>query len=136
MNDNTKVLDQNPSVSPTAMGTQGSVQSNINIGSMRKEQASAVSVEPNLSEFIKPEIEKPNIDQEQKDMGVVTKSEAPDLTFEHKQIGLEHSGATVPVPPGPTGLVQFSEKKDISDSGTWLNTLTEKVQKVLKLLGV
>ncbi|MBI2613912.1 MAG: hypothetical protein HYW62_04005 [Candidatus Levybacteria bacterium] len=124
------VLDRNLTSAPVS-GSQVKPQ----MGSLNKEQAPPVAFEPNLSEFIKPEAE-PNVDQEQRDMGVVVTKEAPNLAPQDRQIGLRHSGATVPVPKGPTGLVQISQKGDISNSGTWLDELTEKVRKVMKLMGI
>lgn len=98
MSDDTKILDQNPVAQALPP---------VQTGYIHKEQAPPVTVEPNLSEFIKPEVEKPNIDQEQTDMGVMAKKEVPDLTPEHEEIGLKYSGPSVPVPPGPTGLVHI-----------------------------
>lgn len=128
MNDNTKVLDQNP--------ISGLVASNVvvpQVGSSNKEQAPHAVVESKLSEFIKPEVEKPNVDQEQKDMGVVVKSDKPDLTFEHEELGVVHSGPNVTVLPAPTGLVQISEKRNINNSSTWYDWLLKRVDKVMKL---
>jgi hypothetical protein len=82
---------------------------------------------PEAKHEIGPELQK---------LGVQETKNAPDLPFEHKQIGMEHSGATVPVPSGPTGLVQIPGEKNIDNSSTWRNVLTEKVQKVGELLGV
>lgn len=128
MSNDTQVLDRNP-VSHPVFGNQVQPQ----MGSLNKEAPIATGL-PELKPA-GPEA-KHDIDQQLKDLGVEEKKDSPDLTFEHKQIGLEHSGATVPVPPGPTGLVQISQKEDISSSGTWLDTLREKVRKVMKLIGL
>ena len=129
MNDNTKVLDQNPVSAPVSNNV---VQPT---GSMLKEQA---PMEQNLSEFVRPAGPEavPSLPQEVSESGVEVNRDHPDLTFEHKQIGLEHSGATAPVPSVPTGLVQISQEKDINSSGTWLNALIEKVEKIMRLMGV
>ena len=126
MSNDTQVLDRNPVSVPTSNNV---VQPQV--GSLNKEQAPPVAFEPDLSEFIKPEAE-PNVDQEQKDMGVVATKEAPDLT---QIVDMQHAGPSVPVPLSPTGLIQISEKEDISNSHTWLNTLKEKVRKVKELMG-
>lgn len=126
MGNDVKIADQNP-----ISGIQ--VQPSSPVGVANKETGSIPSI---ISEITPagPEV-RPNISQESVELGVKEIQDRPNLTFQHQQIGLEHSGATVPVPAGPTGLVQISEKKDIGSSGTWLNALVEKVQKVMRLMG-
>lgn len=140
MNDNTKVLDQNPSTvaqvgpvqpqtpvqpaAPAAFDAATVGIANKEMGPIR-----VAEIRPAGTEV------RHEISQESAELGVREVQDRLDLTLKHQQIGLEHSGATVPVPLGPTGLVQIP-KKDISSSATWLNALTEKIQKVLKLMGV
>lgn len=67
---------------------------------------------------------------------IEVKNDNPTLTEEHKQIGVEYAGPSVQPPTEPSGLVQIPQTTDINNSDTWLNALTEKIQKVMKLLGV
>ena len=117
MNDSTKVLDQNPvSVAP--------IQPAAPVGGANKEMGPIPPVVPEIrpsgSEV------KPKISKESTELGVKEVQDRPDLT---QIANMQHAGPSVPVPLRPIGLVQISEKKDISNSGTWLDALTEKVQK-------
>ena len=130
MVDNTKVLDQNPVSSPIA---GSSVQPQV--GFLHKEQD---PIGQNLSEFVRPsgpEVS-PNLTHEVTESGVKVPTDKPFLTPAHIESGLAHSGPDVTVPADPTGLVQISEKQDITSSGTWLNTLMGRIKKVMKLMGV
>ena len=127
MNNDNKIVDQNPSV-----GNQ--VQASTPLGVANKEIGPIPSVIPEIIPA-GPEV-KHGISQELQELGVEEKKDAPDLTSGHKQIGVEHSGATVPIPSGPIGLVQIPEVTDINSSGTWLNTLMGRIQKVMELMGV
>ena len=124
MNTDAKILDQNP-----VPGSQ--VAPSAPVGVANKEVEPIPSVVPEIRPA-GPEV-KHEISQESAGLGVKEVQNRPDLT---NTTDIQHAGPSVPIPPGPTGLVQISEKKDISNSGTWLNTLTEKVEKVLRLLGV
>ena len=130
MNNDNKIVDQNP-------GTpQAPIQPVPGVGGANKEAVRPV-VAP-VSEFVRPsgaEIT-PNIPPEVSSADVKLQSDRPDLTSEHTQIGLVHSPETVAVPTAPSGLVKIPQTGDARDSDTWLNTLTEKVEKVLRLLGV
>jgi len=127
MNDNAKILDQNP-------GPITPVQPVAPVGIANKEMGPIPSVVPEIRPS-GPEAGH-NIDQSSTELGVKEVQDRPSLTSEHKEIGLEHSGATAPVPTGPTGLVQIPQTKDIESSSTWLNAVIEKVRKLGKLLGV
>lgn len=136
MNDNTKVLDQNPVSVPVANNV---VQPQ---GSLSKEKA---PIGPNLSEFIRPAGPEgsPNVSKEEKAAGVEVKSDKPNLTFEHKELGVDHAGPHVSVPTSPSGKVTLpmSEEEVTAqlktgqddDSGKWLAGLIRKVIKVFGL---
>jgi len=121
MNDNAKILDQNP-------GPITPVQPVASVGIANKEMGPIGIAEIRPAG---PEV-KHEIDQESVELGVKEIQDRPDLT---QIVDMQHAGPSVPVPPGPTGLVQISEKTDTSESNTWLNALTKKVQKVMQLMG-
>ncbi len=123
MSNDAKTLDQNP-----VSGNQ--VQPWVPVGVANKEIGPIPSVVPEIRPA-GPEV-KHEISQESVKLGVKEIQDRPDLT---QIINMQHAGPSVPVPPGPTGLVQISEKKDVSNSNTWLNALKEKVQKVMQLMG-
>lgn len=75
---------------------------------------------------------KPAISQESAELGVKEVQDRPDLT---QVVNMHHAGPSVPVQTIPTGLVQIPQTTDINSSGTWLNVLLEKGQKLGKLLG-
>ena len=123
MNDNTKVLDQNPSTPQVPIQPISSSGANKEIG--------------HVSEYIRPSGAElvPNIPPEVSVANVkVVQSDKPELTSEHVQAGLTHSEPVVPT--APTGLVKISQTGDINNSDTWQKVLEEKVEKVLRLLGV
>lgn len=126
MSNDTQVLDRNP-VSSLVSNSVVQLQ-----GSLNKE----VPIATGLSEIMPagPEVSH-KIDQESAELGVKEVQDRPDLKPEHIELGVSHSGPNVIIPPGPTGLVQIPEKKDTSESNTWLNALTEKVRKVMRLMG-
>ena len=140
MNDNTKALDQSPSVNPTAMGSQDPVQPT---GNMLKEKA---PIGQNFSEFVRPSGAEviPNVPQEVSDVNVEVKSDKPNLTFEHKELGIDHAGPSVPVPPVSTQntvtLPMTEEEIETrlktgqdDESGTNLARLLKKLIKALTL---
>lgn len=124
MSNDAKILDRVQSQTPVAPIA--------GVGIANKEMGPIPSVVPEIRAS-GPEA-KHSIDQELTGLGVKEVQDRPDLTFVPREI--EHSGPNVEVPPGPTGLVQIPEKKDINSSGTWLNALREKIQKVMRLMGV
>lgn len=126
MSGDTKILDQNP-VGRTPVQPQSLV------GAANKE----IGYAPLVSELKPSGMEvKHEISPELEQLGVKEKKDVPELTFQDQQMGLKHSGETVPVPLAPTGLVIIPEGKDINSSVTWLNALTDKIQKVMKLMGI
>lgn len=118
MND-VAVVDKNP-ISNNAVPSQ--------VGSLNKE----VPVGANSSEFIKPvgsEVN-PNISPEMSESGIKTDSNKPDLTSEHKELGIKYAGPTIPTPTSFSDNVQLPEMSkagSASDSGTWFNWLLKKI---------
>ncbi len=126
MGNDVKTVDQNP-----VAGSQA--QPLTPVGLANKETGPNTAVISELKPA-GPEV-KHEISQESKELGVAEIQDRPNLTSQHQEIGLEHAGPSVPVLTGPTGLVQIPEKKDIGNSGTWLNALWGKVRKMGELLG-
>lgn len=60
-----------------------------------------------VSEIIKESEKEPNIDEDVKKAGVEAVFERPNLTEEHAEIGMEHSGESVPVATKTLGTDQF-----------------------------
>lgn len=139
MSNDVKIVDQNP-VSSSLIGSQ--VQPQVPVGSPNKELGSSGV---NISEFVRPagaEVSH-KLDQEQVESGVEEKKDFPDLTFEHKQVGIEPAGPHVPVPSGPTGKITLPMSEEevagklktgkSDDSGKWLAKLIDKVIRALGL---
>ncbi len=142
MSDDIKNVNQNPPsmVPENQTQPQAAVQPSVPVGSVNKE------VGPNLSEFVRPagpEIS-PNLSQEERESGVEVKSDKPSLTFEHKELGLDHAGPDVTVSTQPSGSIKFpmseeevkaqlEKKGQDGDSKTGLAKLIAKVIKVLGL---
>ena len=136
MNDNTKVLEQNPTVNQASVGNQVPVQPT---GNILKEQA---PIGQNLSEFVRrtgPEVTHA-ISKESAELGVKETSDRPDLM---QVSDIRHAGPSVPVPSGPSGSVKLPmseeevkaqlETGQDDDSGKWLSKL---IQKIMKVMGV
>lgn len=134
MNDNTKNVSQNtpppiPAVAPSAP-----------VGTINKETGHIASP---VSEFIKPTEAEPRISQKLKESGVEVKSDKPDLTFEHKELGMDHAGPHVPVSILPSSSIQYPmSEEEITDklktgqnddSGKWLAGLLQKIIRVIGL---
>lgn len=142
MSTDTNVLNKNPvSVGQTVpLQPQAAVQPVVPAGSINKETG-PVSVSG--SEFIKPTEAEPQVSQELKESGVEVKSDRPDLTFEHKELGIDHAGPHAPVPSSPTGkIVMPMSEEEVAekiktgqndDSGKWLAGLLQKIIKVIGL---
>lgn len=131
MNDNTKVLDQNP-----VSGSQ--VQPSSPVGVASKE----VGPIPSIVSEIRPagtEV-KHDISKESAELGVKEIQDRPDLT---QVVDIQHAGPSVPVPSGPAGkvLLPMSEEEIGSqlktgqddDAGKWLARLVKKVIAVMGL---
>lgn len=125
MNDDNKIVNQ--TTPPVAVPT----------GSMQKEQG---PVRPGLTDFMKPagtEV-KHEISDDQKEVGVEEKTDNLNLTDQHKEIGMNHAGATIPVSTAPMQPIQYpmSETEMLEklkagnsdDSGKWLTTLIKKIK--------
>lgn len=131
MNNDSKTADQLQPQTPTAPISL--------VGVPNKEAATAVS------EFVRPagpEV-KPSLSPEVSEAGVEVKTDRPDLTFEHKEIGLDHAGATQPVLTIPTGKVRLPMTEEEvanqlkvgqdDDSRKWLAGVIDRVIKALGL---
>lgn len=135
MTGDVKVLNQN-SVSAPVSGSPVVPQ-----GSLNKEQS---PIRADLSEFVKPAGPEtsPSPSAEEKEAGVEVKSDRPDLTFKHKDLGVEHAGASVPVSTAPIKVIQYpmSEEEVGSKLKTGQNDdsgkgLAKLIQKVIKAMG-
>ena len=128
MNDNTKVLDQNPST-PQVPIQPVSGGANKEIG--------------RVSEFVRPSGAETvlNIPPEVSEVNVAeVKSDSLNLTDEHKGL-MEHSGAAVPAKTAPTRTIQLQmseeeiekelKRGNKEDSGTWYAALLDLVIKKL-----
>lgn len=150
MDDNAKIVSQNsPPAISAEQGNQAQpqavvqpVQSATPVGSVNKE-AGPVPATPPISEFVKPTDAEPQISQELKDIGVETKSEKPDLTSEHKELGLDHAGSNITVstqvstpvklPMSEEEITDRLKTGQDDDSGKWLAGL---IQKIIRVMGL
>ena len=115
------VVDKNPIPVQTA---------NNNLqppGSLSKEAPSSPEIKP---ELVGSEREHENI-EELKEMGVrVENNDRPNLSAEHKELGMDYAGATVPTPTFFSDKVQLPEipkTGSSDDSKTALRMLIEKI---------
>lgn len=135
MSEDTQVLDQPSGSAPTS----GSVAVSP-VGSSNKEAPVSMVELPELRPA-GPEV-KHDISQELKKLGMEEKKDGPNLTSEHKKIGLSHAGSHVPVPTSPSGniILPMSEEEIASklkagqddDSGKWQAALMDKINKIIK----
>lgn len=146
MDDNNKMVNpvqpQVPSAQPALAQPAGHVQ--IPTGSVNKEMGPVGLSSSQLTELQPTGAEvSHNISQELKDLGVEESKDKPDLTQEHKQIGVDHAGPHVPAPSSFSGKVSLPmSEEEISkqlktgrgdDSGKWLARL---IQKIIKAMGI
>jgi len=105
------------------------------VGSMNKE-VPAINLDIGSSELTPagPDTQH-NIDQELENIGVEEKKDNPDLTLEHKELGIEHSGP-IPVPPPSDNVVVPMSEEEIKaksktvksdDSVKWYMALLTKI---------
>lgn len=145
MDDNTKNVNQNTPLAAQADQAQPQaatqpMQPSASVGSVNKE---AGPVAPPVSEFVNPTDAEPQISKELKDLGIEAKSDRPDLTFEHQELGMDHAGSNIaPVIQSSTPVKLPMTEEEIADklkagesddSGKWLAGL---VQKIIKALGL
>lgn len=143
MDDNAKIVNQN--TPPVVQDDQAQPQATVqpiapvaSVGSVNKEVGPIASP---VSEFVKPTEAEPQISQELKESGVEAKSDRPDLTFEHKELGVDHAGPHVPVATSPSGKITMPMSEEEvadklktgqdDDSGKWLAGLINKVIAVM-----
>lgn len=125
MSGDPKILDQNP-----VPATQAPAPQAVGVGSKETGRVAPVS------EFVKPSGPETVLDIPAEVSGHVgINSDKPSLTPEHKELGVVHSGPDASIQPASTDLAQIPQGTDVGNSGTWLNALTEKVQKVMSLMG-
>ena len=119
MNDNV-VLDKSPGSAPIPGNATPLV------GSMNKEAPVISPAGPDTQH---------NIDQELESIEVEEISENPNLTPEHKELGIEHSGP-IPVPPPSDNVVMQMSEEEIEaksktvksdDSEKWYMALLKKI---------
>lgn len=133
MNDNTKVLDQNPGTPPTP------VQPVSSVGGANKEMGRVAGP---VSEFVKLTEAEPQIDKELADLGVEVKKDSPNVTEEHRDF-IDHAKQFTAVSTSASGKVtmpmseeevadQLKTGQD-DDSKTGLAKLIDKVIKALGL---
>jgi len=136
MNDDAKNVNQNiPSaVQANPAQSQVQIQPVAPVGSVNKEANPVVA--PN-SEFIKPSEAEPQVNKELKEVGVEVKSDSPNLTPEHKELGMDHAGPSIPVTTASANSIQYpmseEEIKEQLNTGQddsskkWLARLIDKV---------
>lgn len=143
MDDNTKILNQNtPPVTQTdqvqPQPTVAPVQPSAPVGSVNKETGPIDVDKTQISELSPSGAEVSHeISQELKDIGVEEKKDRPDLTSEHKELGLDHAGPHVSVSLSASNKVvmPMSEEEVVDklkagqddDSGKWLAWLMKKI---------
>lgn len=147
MDSNNKIVNQNtpPVAQNDQMQTQPTVapvQPVAPVGSVNKETGPIDVGKTKINELSpsSPEVSH-EISQELKDIGVEENKDRPDLTFEHKEMGIEHAGPYVPVSTSPSNLIQYPmSEEEIADklktgqnddSGKWLAGLVHKIMKVM-----
>lgn len=134
VNQNTGVFKQQPAQTPTDSSPFSSP-----VGSANKE---AAPISPTLSELKPSGAEVSHeISQELKDMGVEEKKDRPDLTDAHKEIGMNHSGISIPAPTASANSIKYpmSEAEMLDklktgksdDSGRGLAVLIQKVMRAM-----
>lgn len=142
MDDNTKIVNQNPPPVAQADQTQpqatvAPIQPSAPVGSVNKELGSVVSP---VSEFIKPSETEPQIEKDIAELGVEAKKDEPNITDEHKDF-IDHAKQFTPVSSSsknkitmPMSEEEVAEKLKTGqddDSGKWLAGLIRKIIKVL-----
>jgi hypothetical protein len=129
MSDNA-VLDRNPVPAPVSGNSVSSV------GSMSKEAPPAINLDLGSPELTPtgPDTQH-NIDQELTDLEVKEVKDNPDLTSEHKELGIEHSGPIPVSPPSDSAVMSVSEEEIAAklktgksdDSEKWYMALLKKI---------
>jgi hypothetical protein len=144
MNDDNKIANQNI-VPPSQAGQpQAQVQPVMPVSSPNKEFGSISGDTVQVNE-ISPSGAEINheISQELKDIGVKEKEDRPNLTAEHKSLGIEHAGPHIPVSTAPSSKEDLPMTKEVADqiyktsknddSEKWYARLIEKIAKIMGL---
>jgi hypothetical protein len=137
MDDNNKIVNQNTSQAAPPAGqvqSQAQAQPDLPTGAVNKEIG---PIGGSDSEFVKLSEAEPQISKELKESGVEAKSDKPDLTFEHKELGLDHAGSNITVMTQSSSAVKLpmseAEIKNKlktgqdDDSEKWLAWLIKKI---------
>ena len=134
MNDDTKIVNQNPDLVSAVPA-----QPQAPVGLPNKEMG-PISITP-VSEFVKPSEIEPQIDKDLAELGVEAKKDKPELTDEHRLAGIEHSGIYVPTPSVSSSSVKLPmteeemtdklKRGQDDDSGKWLAGLIKKIISVM-----
>jgi len=145
MNNDNKNVSQNTPPAPQADQAQPRaqvqpVQPVVPAGSINKEAGPVSAAD---AEFIKPTDTEPQLSPELKESGIEVKNDKPNLTFEHKELGLDHAGSNITVSTQPTAPIKLPmSEKEIADklktgqdddSGKWLAGLIQKIMKAIGL---
>jgi len=127
MNTDTQVLKE----SPVSVGQTPPLQPQTPVGTANKEIG-------HVSEFVKPSGAEtiPNIPPEVSEH-IKVESDKPDLTPEHKELGLDHAGSNITVSTQPAVPIKLPmSEEEIADklktgqdddSGKWLAGLIRKI---------
>ena len=140
MNDDNQILNQNKTV-VADQPNQGQPQVGV-VGSVHKEQGPVAK--PNLSDFVKPQEAKqaPEISRELREIGVEVKDEALKLTDDHKNVGMQYSGESVPAQTASSGffasspLTEEEAKREIKETKPtdslrgWLLLILKNIQRM------
>lgn len=104
----------------------------INIAPKEQEPISS------LEGLVKPSETEPSVDKELTDIGVQKTPQAPVLTIEAKEAGMQHAKEAIPVLTQPSGAVQLMQDvkaqggntKNSNNSIRWLWELLKKLAKL------
>lgn len=122
---------------PSASGQQPSPQPQYPVSGPLKEMA-PIPQAP-VTEYVRPSEVEPQLPDEVKEAGmeVVENKERPQLTADHKALGIEHAKESVPVVVSPTSSVQLpytlqdakliEKQVPRTESRHWLAALTEYI---------
>lgn len=112
---------------------QAQVAPIVPAGSVNKETVPVGIVD---AEFVKSSETEPQVSQELKESGVEIKSDRPDLTFEHKELGVNHAGPIPVSSSSPSHIILPMSEEEMTDklktgqdddSGKWLAGLLKKI---------
>lgn len=129
---------QNPTYTSDGAVQNGvPVQNTPAIGSVHRE------IERPVTDFLKPTESQPAIEQELREAGVEQVAQKPDLTADHKNVGIKHSLENTEPNPNAHKNIKFplteseidkiEKGGDTNASAYWLSVLLLKIKKALAL---